>query len=177
MKALRPGLFALVALIAVALAGCLESRLPLFDESKAVTPAPAGRYEVQERKLGAWVKRDAGTLKIENHSYSWKIDDQQGSDFFTLQDVGGGFYIAAARKKNPSPTDPYTYALFEATKDGYLAYTPTCGDMMKVRLPKEDMPVVDGSDCFYTDREMLVRSLKLYAQYLLPTSRYVLIKP
>lgn len=177
MQAIRPAFLVLLALMGLFLTACLQSRLPLFDEAKAVTPAPASRYEEQENKYGNWVKKRTGTLTIENRSYNWKVDDQQGADFFTLYDLGGGFYIAAARKKNPSPKDPYTYALFETTKDGYLAYTPTCGDMMKLRLPKEDLPIVDGSDCFYTDRDALVRSLKLYASILLPASRYVAIKP
>ena len=71
-----------------------------IDEAKAVTPAPAGRYEEQENKYGNWVKKRAGVLTIESRSYNWKADEQQGADFFTLYDLGGGFYIAAARKKN-----------------------------------------------------------------------------
>lgn len=173
----RWGLFAAAALTVLTLAGCLESKMPLFDEAKAVTPAKAGRYEEQERKKEIWVKRLTGILTIEGKSYSWKPDDKEGIDFFTLHDIGGGFYIAAARAKNPKPQEPYTYALFEATKDGYLAYTPTCGDLTKMRLPKEDMPEVEGSDCFFSDREMLIRAFRFYAQYMRPTSRYVQIKP
>jgi len=83
----------------------------------------------------------------------------------------------AARQRDPKPEDSYTYELFEATKDGFLSYQPTCADLMKVRLPKADLPAVEGSDCLYIDREVLVRSLRTYAQHLLPTSRYVPIKP
>ena len=177
MQAVRPGLLALIALVSLLLQGCLESRMPLFDEAKAVTPAPAGRYEEQENKYGNWIKRQAGMLVIESKSYSWKPDEQKGIDFFTLHDIGGGFFIAAARERNPSPNDPYTYALFESSKDGYLAYTPSCSDLMKLRLPKEDLPVVDGSDCFFSSRDALVRSLKRYAEVMQPASRYVPLKP
>jgi len=177
MQAFRPGFPASAALIPVLLAGCLESRMPLFDEARAVTPAPAGRYEQQEYKAGNWVKRQTGSLAIENRSYRWKPDDQQGVDFFTLHDLGGGFFIAAARRKNPAPKDPYTYALFETSKEGYLAYMPACSDMMKLKLPEEDLPVVDGSDCFYSDRDALVRSLRHYAEVMRPTDRYVPVKP
>jgi hypothetical protein len=177
MQVIRPRFLALLALVSIALSACLQSRQPLFDEAKAVTPAPAGRYEQQENKYGNWAKKQTGTLTLENRSYSWKVDDEQGTTFFTLHDIGGGFYVAAARKKNPSPKDPYTYALFETSKDGFLAYMPTCSDMMQMRHPKEDLPVVDGSDCFYTDREALVRSLKRYASVMLPASRYVPLNP
>lgn len=177
MQAVRPAFLALLALLSVALAACLQSRQPLFDEAKAVSPAPAGRYEEQENKYGNWAKKQVGTLTLENRSYSWKVDGDQGAMFFTLHDIGGGFYVAAARDRNPTPKDPYTYALFETSKDGFLAYTPTCSDMMQMRHPKEDLPVMDGSDCFYTDREALVRSLKRYAAVMLPSSRYVSLNP
>jgi hypothetical protein len=173
----RPCYPGIIAVAAILLSGCIESRMPLFDEGKAVIPAQAGRYEEQEIKNGSWVKRQTGMLMIESRSYNWKPDGKEGVEFFTIHDVGGGFYIASARQRNPKPQDPYMYALFELTKDGFLAYQPTCTDLMKLRLPKEDLPIVDGSDCFYTDRQALVRSLMTYAKYLLPTGRYVPIKP
>jgi hypothetical protein len=169
----RSGILAAAALAVLTLTGCLESKKPLFDEASAVTPAKAGRYQEQERKQDGWLKRLTGTLTIEARSYTWKPDDKEGIDLFTLHDIGGGFYVAAARARDPKPDEPYTYALFEATKDGFLAYTPTCGGLMKMRLPKEYMPEVDGSDCFFGDREKLVGALRFYAQYMLPTSRYV----
>ncbi len=172
----RPGLAAFLLLLGLGLSACLQSRMPLFDEAKAVTPAPAGRYEEQENKLGKWVSKRTGTLTVENRSYSWKIDDKEGVDFFTLHDIGGGFYVAAARKKNPSPKDPYTYALFETAKEGYLAYILTCSDLMKLRLPNEDLPEIEEGDCYFTDRDVLVRALKQYAGVIKPSNRYVLIK-
>ncbi|HVT56070.1 MAG TPA: hypothetical protein VHD34_08485, partial [Xanthobacteraceae bacterium] len=86
------------------------------------------------------------------------------------------FYVAAAHPKYVAPDDVFTYALFENTKDGFLAYMPTCADMMRLRQPKEDLPQVNGSNCFYTDRETLVRALKRYAAAMLPGSRYVPLK-
>ena len=173
----RPYCLGLVAGAAILLSGCLESRMPLFDEAKAVTPAQPGRYEEQENKNGTWVSRQTGVLKIENRSYNWKPDGKEGIDFFTVHDIGGDFYVIAARQKNPKPQEPYMYALFEMTKEGFLAYQPNCAELMKMRLPKEDLPVVDGSDCFFTDRQALVRSLTTYAKAMLPSSRYVPVKP
>jgi hypothetical protein len=173
----RPYCLVIVAGAAILLSGCLESRMPLFDEGKAVIPAQAGRYEEQEYKNGNWVKRQTGSLTIESRSYNWKPDGKDGIEFFTAHDVGGGFYIFSARQKNPKPQEPYMYALFEMTKDGFLAYQPSCSDLMRLRLPKDDLPVVDGSDCFYTDRQALVRSLTTYAKAMLPTGRYVPLKP
>lgn len=173
----RRAFAAFLVVLAFGLSACLQSRVPLFDEAKAVTPAPAGRYEEQESKLGQWAVKQAGTLTIENRSYSWKIDGDKGAEFFTLQSIGDGFYIAAARKKNPSPKDPYTYALFEQVKEGYLAYMPTCSNLMKLRLPKGDMPEIEDGDCFFKDRDTLVRVFRHYAEVMNPSARYVPIKP
>jgi hypothetical protein len=178
MQTFRPGFLALLALVSLSLSACLQSRAPLFDETKAVTPAAAGRYQEEENKYGQWAKKQTGTLALENHTYRWKVDgdDDKEAMFFTLHDIGGGFYIAAAREKNPAPKDPFTYALFETTNDGFLAYMPTCAGIMRMRQPKEDMPEVDGSDCFYSDRKTLTRALKRYAAMELPRSRYVPVK-
>ena len=41
----HPFLFAIFGLAAFTFTGCLESRTPLFDEAKAITPAQPGCYE------------------------------------------------------------------------------------------------------------------------------------
>jgi hypothetical protein len=151
----------------------LQSHAPLFDEAKAVTPAAAGRYQEEENQYGRWAKKQTGTLSLDGRRYGWQADGDQETTFFNLYDVGGGFYIAAAR---PVPSDPFTYALFEASKDGFQVYLPTCADIMRMRQAKEDLPTVEGSDCFYGDREMLIRALKRYAAAMLPGSRYVPLK-
>lgn len=175
---IRRAFTAFVLVLGLGLSACLQSRVPLFDEARAVTPAPAGRYEEQESKLGQWKPKQQGTLTVENRSYSWKIDGNKGdAEFFTLQDIGGGFYIAAARRKNPSPTDPYTYGLLEAVKEGYVAYMPTCANLMQLRLPKGDQPEIEDGDCFFKDRDTLVRVFRHYAEVMNPSARYVPIKP
>jgi hypothetical protein len=177
MQAFRPRFLAVLSFLSLALSACLESKLPLFDETKAVTPAPPGRYEETVNKYGKPEKKQTGTLALVDRTYSWKVDDEEGATYFTLYDIGGGFFVAASRIKNPTPDDPYTYALLEVSKDGFLAYTPSCADIMQMRQPKEDLPEVDGSNCLYTDRETLVRSLKRYASVMLPSKRYVPVKP
>lgn len=176
MMAFRLGFLAFLALVSLSLSACLQSRAPLFDEAKAVTPAPAGRYQDEENKYGQWAKKQTGTLTLDGRTYGWKVDGDKETTFFMLYGIGGGLYIAAARQKNPAPKDPFTYALFEVSKDGFLAYMPTCADTMRLRQPKEDLPQVDGSDCFYSDRETLTRALKRYAATMLPGSRYVPLK-
>jgi len=109
MQAFRPAFLAFLVLGSVALSACLQSRQPLFDEAKAVTPASAGRYEEQENKYGNWAKKQAGTLTLENRSYSWKIDDEQGMMLFTLYPSVSDFYCAPRRHKIrhrriPTPT-------------------------------------------------------------------------
>lgn len=172
----RPFSLGIVAVAAILVSGCLESRMPLFDEAKAVMPAQAGRYDEQEFKDGEWVSREKGTLMTQGRAYSWKPDGREGIEFFTVHEVGGDFFMIAVRENNPKPEIPYSYALFEKTSDGFLGYQPTCSDLMKMRLPKEDLPTINGSECFFNDREALVRSLTYYAKIMLPGSRYVLLK-
>ena len=61
--------------------------------------------------------------------------------------------------------------------DGYLAYAPRCADLRKLRLPEKLLPIVDGSDCFYVEREALVQVLRLWAERMLPSYRYITARP
>jgi hypothetical protein len=159
------------------LSGCISSKIPLFDEANAVTPAPAGRYDELTYNNGNWEKRSTGTLGLEARIYGWKEDNAAIEQLFALYDVGNGFYIAAGRQRNPKVGDPYLYELIEVTKDGYLAYAPRCADLRKMRLPEKLLPIVDGTDCFYVDRETLVQVLRLWAERMLPSYRYIAARP
>ena len=177
MQAFRPRFLAVLSFLALVLSACLDSRQPLFDQAKAVTPAPPGRYEELDNQYGSWTKKLAGTLTLQGQSYGWQPDDEAGPTRFTLYDIGGGFYVAATRPENPAPEDPYTYALIEASQDGYSVYLPGCAEVMRMRQPKEDLPAVQDDHCFYADREALVRALKRYAAVMQPSKRYVPVKP
>jgi len=175
---MRFGLSFLVAAALVPLlAGCISSKVALFDETTAVTPAPAGRYDEFVRKSGNWEKRGSGTLRLDGRAYGWKDDHASSEQLFRLYDVGNGLYVAAGQQRNPRPGDPFLYELFEVTRDGYLAYAPQCSDLVKMRLPDKLLPVVDGTDCFYADRATLVQVLRLWAERMLPSFRYVAAKP
>jgi len=171
-----PSLIA-VAALALSLAGCIASKIPLFDATNAVTPAPAGRYDELTNKNGNWERRGGGTLRIDGKSYGWKDDGASVEQLFALYHVGRGFYVAAGRQRNPRPDDAYLYELFEVTKDGYLAYAPRCSDLVKMRLPEKLMPIVDGGDCYYVDRQALIEALRLWAERMLPTYRYIAARP
>ena len=56
------------------LCGCVLSKIPLFDEASAVTPAPAGRYDELKNNNGNWIKRGSGTLRLDARNYGWKED-------------------------------------------------------------------------------------------------------
>jgi hypothetical protein len=177
MQAFRPLFLAALSFLALALSACLNSKQPLFDQAKAVTPVPPARYEELENQYGNWAKKLAGTLTLQGQTYGWQPDDEEGQTRFTLYDIGGGFYVAAARPDNPGPEDPYTYALIEASQDGYSVYLPGCAEVVRMRQPKEDLPAVEDDHCFYADRETLVRALRRYAAVMLPAKRYVPIRP
>jgi hypothetical protein len=173
----QPLLLSALAALALLLTGCISSKIPLFDEAQAVIPAPAGRYDELVNNNGNWEKRATGTLRLDARLYGWKEDRASSEQLFALYDVGNGFYVATGRQRNPQLGDPYLYELFEVTKDGYLAYAPRCADLRKLRLPEKLMPIVDGTDCFYVDREVLVQVLRLWAERMLPTYRYITARP
>ena len=173
----KPSLLFAVAALALFLSGCISSKIPLFDEANAVTPVPAGPYDELKNNNGNWIKRSSGTLRLDGRTYGWMEDHGASEQLFALYDVGNGFYIAAGRRRNPQFGDPYLYELFEATEDGYLAYAPQCADLRKMRLPEKLAPIVDGADCFYIDREALVQILRLWAERMLPTYRYIAARP
>jgi hypothetical protein len=170
-------LFLTVTALALLLCGCISSKIPLFDEANAVTPTPAGRYDELKNNNGNWIKRGSGTLRLEARSYGWKEDRAVSEQLFALFDIGNGFYIAVGRQRNQKLGDPYLYELIEVTKDGYLAYAPQCADLRKMRLPEKLMPIVDGADCFYIEREAVVQVLRLWAERMLPTYRYIAARP
>ena len=176
MRFKPPSLF-VVAALALFLSGCISSKVPLFDEANAVAPVPAGRYDELLNDNGTLIKRGSGTLRLDGRFYGWKEDRSVSEQSFALYDIGGGFYVAAGRQRNPKLGDPYRYQLIEATEDGYLAYAPQCADLRKMRLPEKLAPIVDGTDCFYIDREALVQVLRLWAERMLPTYRYIAARP
>jgi hypothetical protein len=174
---LSPLRFFTVTASALLLSGCILSKIPLFDEVNAVTPVPAGRYDELKNNNGNWIKRSTGTLRLEARSYGWKEDRAASEQLFSLFDIGNGFYVAAGRQRNQKLGDPYLYELIEVTQDGYLAYAPQCADLRKMRLPEKLMPIVDGTDCFYIEREAVVQVFRLWAERMLPTYRYIAARP
>ena len=173
----KPPLLFAVAALALLQSGCISSKVLLFDEANAVTPVPAGRYDELQDHNGALIKRGSGTLRVDGRFYGWKEDRSTSEQLFALYDIGNGFYVAAGRQRNPKLGDPYRYQLIEATEDGYLAYAPQCADLRKMRLPEKLAPIVDDTDCFYVDREVLVQVLRLWAERMVPTYRYIVARP
>jgi hypothetical protein len=162
-----------IIVVALTLAGCIASKAPLFDAASTVTPVAAGRFEVQEENAGKWVKRDAGTLKLEGRVYQWKVDSEEGVQRFSLYDVGEGYFIAAAPQEQGKPL---YYFLLERKDEGWFSYAPLCSDFIKVRLPAELRPTVEQNDCYFADRATLTRALIAYAKVMLPGARYVPLK-
>jgi len=173
----QPPLFSVAAALALLLTGCVASKIALFDEAQAVIPVPAGRYDELVNNNGNWEKRASGTLRLDGRLYGWTEDRAASEQLFALFDVGNGFYIAAGRQRNPRLGEPYRYELLEVTPDGYRAYAARCADLRKLRLPEKLLPIVDGSDCFYVEREALVQVLRLWAERMLPSYRYITARP
>ena len=163
-----------VIVLAMALSGCIASKAPLFDPASAVTPVATGAFEIQEEKGGTWTRSGAGTLKLDGRIYTWKVDDDEKMQRFSLHDAGNGYFVAATPQEGDSPA---YYALFERSGDGFLSYAPLCSDLRKVRAIAGAQPQVEGTDCYYADRETLTRALIAYAKVILPGARYVAAKP
>ena len=162
-----------VIALALGLCGCVASKAPLFDAASAVTPAAAGRFEVQEEKNGTWTKSGAGTLTLEGNTYQWKVDDDDKLQRFSLYDVGGGYFVLMTPSEGAQPV---YYTLFEKSGQDWLAYGPLCSDLRKVRAIADTQPQIEGSDCYYSDRAALIRALIAYSKVMLPGARYVTIK-
>jgi hypothetical protein len=162
-----------VITLALAASGCVASKAPLFDLGNAVTPAAAGRYEIQEEKGGAWTQSGTGTLTLEGRVYTWKVADEDKVQRFTLYDAGGGYFVAAAPQEGDGPV---YYALFEKDGDAFVSYAPLCSDLRKVRAIADAPPEVEDTDCYYADRATLTRALITYAKVMLPGARYVAVK-
>jgi hypothetical protein len=164
---------AMVIAVAIGLGGCVASKAPLFDPASAVTPAAAGRFEIQEEKLGTWTKNGAGTLKLEGNIYQWKVDDDDKVQRFSVFAAGGGYFVGMTPQEG---AQPIYYWLFEKSVEGWFAYGPLCSDLRKVRAIAAAPPTIEGSDCYYSDRATLTRALIAYAKVMLPGVRYVAIK-
>lgn len=160
--------------LALGLSGCVASKAPLFDPASAVTPVAAGRFEIQEEKLGTWTKNGAGTLTLEGSTYQWKVDDDDKVQRFSLYDAGGGYFVLMTP---PEGSQPVYYTLFERSDQVWLAYGPLCSDLRKVRAIADAQPQIEGSDCYYADRAALIRALIAYSKVMLPGARYVAAKP
>lgn len=163
-----------VITLALGLGGCVASKAPLFEPASAVTPVAAGRFEIQEEKGGTWTKSGSGMLTLEGRAYTWKVDDDDKLQRFSLHDAGNGYLVAMAPQEAGGPV---YYALFEKSGEGYLSYAPLCSDLRKVRAIADAQPVIDGTDCFYADRGTLTRALIAYSKVMLPGARYVAAKP
>ena len=163
-------------LLALALGGCVVSERPLFDPAAAVTPAPAGRYEQQERKAGRWTKQREGTLRIEGRVYSWKPDNETEPASFSVFPAGLSTFTVHARIVEPGKPEHY-YAMLRKDANGYRIWQPTCGDFRKVRLPARLRPKVVGENCFYDDPKVVTAALLIYSLSRPPSYRYLPLKP
>ncbi len=163
-------------LLALALGGCVVSGRPLFDPAAAVTPAPAGRYEQQERKGGRWTKLREGTLQINGRVYSWKPDNETEPASFSVFPAGKNRFMVYARIIESGKPEHY-YALLRAHANGYDIYQPVCADFRKVRLPAHARPKVVAVNCFYNDRAKVTAALIAYARVKPANFRYVPLKP
>jgi hypothetical protein len=165
-----------VGLLVLALGGCVVSERPLFDPAAAVTPAPAGRYEQQERKAGRWTKQREGALQIEGRVYSWTPDNESEPASFSVFPASKGLFTVYARIVESGKPEHY-YALLRKDANGYRIWQPTCGDFRRVELPSRLRPKVVGSNCFYSDPKKLTAALIAYARATPPSYRYVPLKP
>jgi hypothetical protein len=168
----RHGLMA--AILALALGGCVVSEKPLFDASRAVMPALAGRYEQQEMRDGKWVTVRAGTLRLNGRSYEWLPDKDKAAPRFSVFEAGSDYFTLYALVQDDAGKPRHYYALVQPTPVGYLFYQPLCRDFreLKLRVGLRPAKVVEG-DCYFEDDAALSAALVAYAKALPPEFRYV----
>ena len=160
--------------LAAALAGCVTSKRPLFDPSKSAMPVAAGKFVEQTvDPQGRWVDYAAIELTREGRTYQIRSDKDSATPSFTVQDVGGGFYVGVLVT---APDKEFLYVLFEKHNEGFDSYEPVCSDFQYVRLPNALWPALDGKNCVYDNREKLTQALLAYARLSHPTKRYIPVK-
>jgi hypothetical protein len=156
------------------LCGCIASKAPLFDPSKATTSVPTGEYAVQSLVYGGRAQSTV-TLKISGNVYYWK-----GGHPFRLFEVGDGFIVVQTEQKSANgDAERYLYDLIEFRDSAYLQYGVVCADILNSFPTPESNPVIThegyvGLVCTFSDQDQLMASLRAAAKRLRPTGRYVL---
>ncbi len=154
----------------------IYSKRALFDERKAVTVMAHGRYELQLRQFGPWTTTVKGSLELAGRTYSWKVDEGEGSFVFTLHELESNLLLAVHPSDDPD-VGAYRYGLYERSKDGFLFYTVKCEDLLNMRIPDVLRPQYVDGKCLYSDQKILEHALVVYGSLTRATARLMPLKP
>lgn len=156
------------------LAGCVTSREVLFNA--AATPARAGRYEVQYHVDGKWTKFAAGSLALENRTYSW-AEDREASSLLKLRpdglrlslvEMGSNFFIvvvAANDLGNPTWVGNHVYGIARREGGAFLYDFPSCLDLlMSQGFANYRNEKIQTDECLYSSKASLTGALTGYAK-------------
>lgn len=153
------------------LAGCVTSKEVLF--SAAATPARAGRSEAQYHVDGKWTMFAAGSLTLENRTYSWAEDREASSLLklrpdglrFSLIDMGSNFFIvvvAASDLRNPTWVGNHVYGIARREGRTFLYDFPSCLDLLVSQGFANEK--IQTDECLYSSRASLTGALTGYAK-------------
>ena len=169
------------------LAGCVTSQEVLF--STVTAPARTGRYEVQYHVDGKWTKFAAGSLALENQTYSW-VEDREPLSLltfrpdglrFSLADIGNNYFIvvvAAGDLGNPTWIGNHMYGIARREGRTFLYDFPSCLDLLVSQgFTDYQIEKIKTHECHYSSKTSLIGALTGYAKRtvmwkrLVPSSR------
>ena len=166
------GIFLFAAL--TMLAGCITSQDVLF--TTATAPARAGRYEVQYHVDGKWTRYAAGSLALENQTYSW-VEDREPLSLmnfrpdglrFSLVDIGNNYFIgvvAAGSPRKPAWIGNHMYGIARREGGAFLYDLPSCLDLLVSQgFTDDQIEKIKTHECHYSSKTSLIGALTGYAK-------------
>ena len=130
----------LIALLALALAGCLSSRRPLFGDATAVALlGDGGRYQTYEATDSGGFKREE-RMSARRAGKSYEISNDRGDKFtVSFHPLPEGRFVAQSFEN-----DEYSYGIVRMTDGVVFFYNADCDRQDKAKMTAFGVVVRDG---------------------------------
>jgi len=171
---------AIALLCALAMSGCFETKMPLFDTKDAVYPIASGTHYVQYMlNKGSWKEQARGAITLDHGWYVAKNKDDNDTIRFLLKQSGKD-YLAVAQDEDNVKQLTYLYGVMRPEGGAFYEYGPQCRDFDPQALQKRGLVMLkpgDEENC----APVSIEALQTLMQIVLdsgakPDDKYVLVK-